>query len=96
MEPTFNPELWKDEFFNEMLAEHCPHCDEEVEVTHSILRQGFKYVCPNCGQPDHFCSLCMHEEDNPEHYCDWNKENGECWRDRQWREYNKKRLKGEI
>lgn len=88
-EPTFNPEIWKDEYFNEELAEHCPHCDEEVEVFHSILKQGFKYICPNCGMPDHFCSLCTHAEDNPEHYCDWKEENGECWRDRQWREYNK-------
>lgn len=88
-EPIFNPEIWKDEYFAEELAEHCPHCDEEVEVYHSILKQGFKYICPNCGQPDHFCSLCSHAEDNPEHYCDWNKENGECWRDRQWRKYNK-------
>lgn len=88
-EPIFNPEIWKDEYFAEELAEHCPHCDEEVEVYHSILKQGFKYICPNCGQPDHFCSLCTHAEDNPEHYCDWNKENGECWRDRQWRKYNK-------
>lgn len=88
-EPTFNPEIWKDEYFNEELAEHCPHCDEEVEVFHSILKQGFKYICPNCGMPDHFCSLCAHAEDNPEHYCDWKEENGECWRDRQWREYNK-------
>lgn len=88
-EPIFNPEIWKDEYFNEYLAEHCPHCVEEVEVFHSILKQGFKYICPNCGQPDHFCSLCLHEEDNPEQYCDWDEENGECWRDRQWREYNK-------
>ena len=88
-EPIFNPEIWKDEYFAEELAEHCPHCDEEVEVYHSILKQGFKYICPNCGQPDHFCSLCTHAEDNPEHYCDWNEENGECWRDRQWRKYNK-------
>ena len=87
-EPIFNPEIWKDEYFNEYLAEGCPNCGEEVEVFHSILKQGFKYICPNCGQPDHFCSLCLHEEDNPEQYCDWDEENGECWRDRQWREYN--------
>ena len=88
-EPTFNPDLWKDEFLNEKLAEYCPNCGDEVEVFHSILKQGFKYICPNCGQPDHFCSLCLHEEDNPEQYCDWEEENEECWRDRQWREYNK-------
>ena len=88
-EPTFNPEIWKDEYFDEKLTENCPNCGEEVEVFHSILKQGFKYICPNCGMPDHFCSLCIHAEDNPEQYCDWEEENEECWRDRQWREYNK-------
>lgn len=94
-EPTFNPEIWKDEYFNEELAEHCPHCDEEVEVFHSILKQGFKYICPNCGMSDHFCSLCTHAEDNPEHYCDWVQETGECWRDRQWRKFHNAKRKAE-
>ena len=83
----FRPEIWQDDDFNEVLAECCGECCEEVEVKHSILRQGFKFNCPICGHPDHFCSLCTHAEDNPDHDCDFEK--GECWRDRQWDEYNK-------
>ena len=46
--------------------------------------------------PDLFCYLCTHAEDNPQHYCDWEKENEECWRDRQWRKYNKHLLFKDI
>lgn len=85
----FKPEIWADDNFGKVLAECCCGCGEEVEVEHSILKQGFKYKCPKCGETDHFCSLCSWADDNPNHYCDWNKETGECWRDRQWNEYQK-------
>lgn len=83
----FDPKVWADENFAEELAECCKNCGEEVDVKHSILKQGFKYKCPKCGETDHLCSLCTWAEDNPNHYCDW--KDGECWRDRQWNEYQK-------
>lgn len=58
--------------FDYEVVEVCPHCDSEVTYGDwDVSVHGFVAVCPSCGKQIHLCDECMHQDDNPNAYCDW-------------------------
>jgi len=58
-------------------TEVCPHCECESFYSHwDPVEKGYIAKCQHCGKEMMLCDACTHAEDNPNHKCDWHKENG--------------------
>lgn len=58
------------------IAEMCPHCETENEITWDIDALGYKTYCPICGDMLMLCDACIRSEDGLNeggNYCDWGK-----------------------
>lgn len=66
-------------------VEMCPECMAEVTVPDWAPSDGYRTTCPDCGESMLLCDECLHAEDNPLQYCDWDKDTCECFRDKQAR-----------
>lgn len=66
-------------------TEVCPHCEAEVILKHNIS-DGYKTVCPECGNRLMLCDLCQHRDGLPDENgyvisqgdCDYNSQTDSC------------------
>lgn len=53
-------------------VEVCPHCmGENVYPNYDVDTQGYIVHCQHCGKEIFLCDECMHNDDNPDMFCDW-------------------------
>lgn len=57
-------------------TEICPNCDLEITLKWDITHQGFKAVCPECGEVLMLCDACHHRTGDWRDDCDWTEEHG--------------------
>lgn len=61
-------------------TEVCPHCDHEVTLRRDIEKEGYKAVCPYCGQRLMLCDACQHRGQDRSYTgdCDYCTETDSC------------------
>lgn len=64
-------------------VELCPHCEGEHIEPNWSPDKGYRTHCMHCGASILLCDECLHADDNPEQRCDWDKDTGKCFRDRE-------------
>lgn len=59
-----------------IVAEWCPHCESEIEMTWDTKIQGYKAFCPVCGNRLMLCDECQHSEGAQP--CDYDRATDSC------------------
>lgn len=61
-------------------SELCPNCETTSEIEWDTELQGFKTICPDCGEPLMLCDLCLHDPVTDEYIggCDYCSKTDSC------------------
>lgn len=59
------------------IVECCPSCESEVVMDWDVEKDGFKTICPHCGERLMLCDECLHDE-NGNQDCDYNSITDSC------------------
>ncbi len=61
------------------VTEWCPFCESEITMQWDVKQNGYKTICPECGNRLMLCDKCQHDEnDNFLDNCDYNSETDSC------------------